>query len=140
MDKAASFNVTCITDLLDQVLLLFSPCKYEFIDLRCMHTLFSGSLCRICLKQYNSDFSSSADDIAGFRMIHIIDLFNRFLVLFYEVTRQSWEHVCSLIRASHYWTYAKYYSFDFDSSVDSASFQMIYDINRMEECFHCFPA
>jgi hypothetical protein len=48
--------------------------------------------------------------------------------------------VHSLIRGSVYRTWAKYYGFEFDSSVDnSAGFQTIYAMNSMEECFHCFP-
>jgi hypothetical protein len=32
-------------------------------------------------------------------MINVIDLFDQFLLLFYEVTYQSWEHVHSLTLA-----------------------------------------
>jgi hypothetical protein len=88
-----------------------------------MHTLFSGSLCRICLK--HTIFGSSVDDIAGFQMIYIINLFDRFLLLFDKVTYQSWEHMDSLILGFLCRTCVKYYSFDFDSSVDdSVGFQM----------------
>jgi hypothetical protein len=40
VNKAASFNAICITDLLDWVLLLFSTCNYEVIDrsLLCAHS------------------------------------------------------------------------------------------------------
>jgi hypothetical protein len=59
-------------------------------------------------------------------VINIIDLFDRFLLLFYEVTYRSWEHVYNLICGSLNQTSAKYYGFDFGSSVDdSAGFQMM---------------
>jgi hypothetical protein len=103
-----------------------------------VHTLFSGFLCWICLKQYNFNFSSSADDIAGFQMIYITDLSDRLLLPFYEVTYWSWEHVHSLICGSLYWMCMTYYNFDSDSSVDNnAHFQMMYDINSMKECYRC---
>jgi hypothetical protein len=75
-------------------------------------------------------------------MIYIIDLSDRFLLLFYEVPYRSWEHVHSLICGSLYQLCMNYYSFDFESSVDdNAGFQMMYGINRMKECVHCaFPA
>jgi hypothetical protein len=31
VDKVATFNAICIIDLFDQVLVLFSPCKYKAI-------------------------------------------------------------------------------------------------------------
>jgi hypothetical protein len=37
INKTASFNVICITNLLDQVLLLFSQCKYEVIYQSSLH-------------------------------------------------------------------------------------------------------
>jgi hypothetical protein len=62
-------------------------------------------------------------------MIYIRHLFDQFLLLFYEVTYQLCEHVDSLIRDSLYRTCVKYYSL---------GFQIMYNINRMEECF-VFP-
>jgi hypothetical protein len=80
------------------------------------------------------------DDIAGFQMIYIIDLFDRFLLLFYEMTYWPWEHVHSLIHGSFSWKCTKCCSFDlYISADDSASFQMMYEINMMEEFFHYFP-
>jgi hypothetical protein len=37
VNKAARFNVICVTDLLHQVLPLFSPCKYEVIYRSSLH-------------------------------------------------------------------------------------------------------
>jgi hypothetical protein len=48
----------------------------QFIDLHCVHTLFSCSLFRICLKQYNLGFCSSVGNIVSFQIICIIDLFD----------------------------------------------------------------
>jgi hypothetical protein len=75
--KAASFNVMYITNLVRSNFTVVSLCKYEVIyqSLFC-RTVFSGFLCRICLKQYNFDFSSSVDDIAGFQMMYIVSLFD----------------------------------------------------------------
>jgi hypothetical protein len=66
-----------ITDLLDQVLLvlLFLHVNVRlFINLCCVQNSFCGFLRRICLKQYNFDFSSSVDDVACFQMMYIMGL------------------------------------------------------------------
>jgi hypothetical protein len=83
-----------------------------------VHTLFSCSLFRICLKQYNLEFCSSVGNIASFQMIYIIDLFDRFLLLFYKVNYRSLKHVHNLIHGAIYRKWEQYYSFGFCGSVD----------------------
>jgi hypothetical protein len=56
----------------------------------------------LCTKQYNLEFCSSVGNIVSFQMIRIINLFDRFLRLFYEVNYRSLKHVHNLIHAAIY--------------------------------------
>jgi hypothetical protein len=55
-----------------------------------VHTLFCCSLFRICRKQHNLKFCSSVTNTASSQMICIINLFVRFLHLFYKFNYQYW--------------------------------------------------